>query len=106
MFVDGGLTVDETEERMAFAWKHANWRFRSSGDGDFELRRRRTSEDATDAFAKRLFDRCVEALSDREADVRERAFGDLEGAWKVSGCGANGVGGDEREHAAATRQGD
>ena len=43
------------------------------GDGDFE-RGAADVEDATDAFAKRLFDRCVEALSDREADVRERAF--------------------------------
>ena len=73
VFVDGGLTVDETEERMAFAWKHANWRFRSSA---MEILSACAAdvEDATDAFAKRLFDRCVEALSDREADVRERAF--------------------------------
>ena len=73
VFADGGLTVDEAEERLAFAWKHANWRFRLSAV-EILSACATDAEDATEAFARRLFDHCIEALKDREADVRERAF--------------------------------
>lgn len=74
-FVDCGMGVAWAEERLTFAWTDSNWRFRLSA---IEVLSGCCSRsDASEAFARRCFDRFVGALKDGVSDVRECAMDGL-----------------------------
>ena len=72
-----GITKEEMEDKLAFAWRHANWRFRVSAieilSATIEILSATTATTEDDAFARRCFDAFARTLGDREGEVRERA---------------------------------
>ena len=66
-----GITREEMEDKLSFAWKHANWRFRVSA---IEILSATMATTEDDAFARRCFDAFARTLGDREGEVREQAM--------------------------------
>jgi CLIP-associating protein 1/2 len=63
---------DLLEEKLEFAWTHANWRFRVSG---LEILGACVEAGtANEDEAREAFKKCAECLRDREAAVREKAM--------------------------------
>ena len=67
------------EDKLAFAWRHANWRFRVSAieilSATIEILSATTATTEDDAFARRCFDAFARTLGDREGEVREQRDG-------------------------------
>jgi CLIP-associating protein 1/2 len=66
------MEMKDLEERLAFAWTHANWRFRVSG---LEILGACVEAGtANEDEAREAFKKCAKCLRDREAVVREKAM--------------------------------